>query len=188
VNTRGFLQANGVDGNSVKFIVIQDATGAPQALERGDYDAWAGNWTAVYTNDGTTGYNFTTVGNASTKAWSDPEATTAGFWATGDYLRGHPEVGTAFTKALYDFHVWWNTVSPAEQAALVLQHYKVDYSKIAGGNDQKLRNLLPTYYQTGPINLAATQTWYQLGLTYASDKIAKDVDWQAQVSDSAKQS
>ncbi|GAA2616879.1 hypothetical protein GCM10010399_54750 [Dactylosporangium fulvum] len=188
VNTRGFLEANGVDSNRVTFVIIQDATGAPQALERGDYDVWAGHWTAAYSNDGKTGYNFTTVGDTSTKAWSNPDATTAAFWTTGDYARKHPEIAHAFAKALYEFHAWWNAVSPSEQADLVQQYYKIDFKKIAGGDDAKLRNLLPTYYQTGPINLDATQSWYELGLKYAPDKISKGVDWKSHVFASATRS
>lgn len=186
VNAKGFLKANGVDPDSVKFTVIQDANGAPQALNRGSYDAWEASPIAVLTNDGAIGYDFTTVGNDSTSGWSNPKATTAGWWSTGAYARANPAVEYAFANAVRQFRSWWSAQPDDQKAALVNQYYQVDYAKLAAGDATKLAQLIDYVpFQTGPIDLDATQSWYELGVQYASDKIAKGVDWKSHVFRSA---
>ncbi|MBM9469593.1 ABC transporter substrate-binding protein [Nakamurella leprariae] len=188
VNVRGFLKANGVDPADVELISIQDANGAPQALERGDYGAWVASWTGVYTNTGTVGYDFQVVGDPSSSEWTDPAATTAGWWSTGEYARENPAVASAFADAVREFRLWWYEQDTDRRAELVEQYYDVDYAAIAGDDPAVLERLLDfVAWQTGPIDLAATQEWYELGLEYAPDKIAADVDWQAHVADSARQ-
>jgi ABC-type nitrate/sulfonate/bicarbonate transport system substrate-binding protein len=188
VNAKGFLKANGVDPNSVTFAVISDANGAPQALNRGDYAAWEASPISVYTNNGTVGYNFTTIGNDDTAGWSNPNATTAGWWSTGSFANSHPAVEFAWAKAVRQFRTWWQAQPDARKAALVKQYYQVDYVALAGGDQAKLADLINYIpFQSGPIDLQATQSWYDLGLQYAGDKIAKSIDWQKYVFGSALQ-
>jgi NitT/TauT family transport system substrate-binding protein len=188
VNAKGFLKANGVDPSSVTFSVISDSNGAPQALNRGDYAAWEASPISVYTNNGKVGYNFATIGNDDTAGWSNPNATTAGWWSTGSYANSHPAVEYAWAKSVRQFRKWWQTQSDDQKAALVKQYYQVDYQALSGGDPSKLADLINYVpFQSGPIDLQATQSWYALGLQYAGDKIAKNVDWQKNVFGSALQ-
>ncbi|MBM9469600.1 ABC transporter substrate-binding protein [Nakamurella leprariae] len=189
VNARGFLKANGVDPDSVEIAVITDPNGAIPGLERGDYDALGGaSWTQVYQNDGSDGYDFATIGDPSSKAWTQPDATTAAFWATGEYAEANPEVAAALTNALHSYRKWWNDLPTDDKVDLVKKYQDLDYRAIVGDDQEKLTNLVSsTAFQSGPIDLEATQTWYQLGLDYAPDKITAGVEWQSHVFDSARQ-
>jgi ABC-type nitrate/sulfonate/bicarbonate transport system substrate-binding protein len=188
VNAKGFLKANGLDPNSVTYTVVSDANGAPQALNRGDYAAWEASPISVDTNNGKAGYNFTTIGNDDTAGWSNPNATTAGWWSTGSYANSHPAVEYAWAKSVRQFRTWWQAQPDAQKAALVKQYYQVDYVALAAGDQAKLADLIDYIpFQSGPIDLQATQSWYDLGLQYAGDKIAKNVDWKKYVFGSALQ-
>jgi ABC-type nitrate/sulfonate/bicarbonate transport system substrate-binding protein len=182
------LKANGVDASRVKLVTVSDATGAPQALQRGDYDAWAaGSWPAVYTNNGKVGFDFKVVGNVETKGWTTPAATSAGWWSKAGYAKSHPEVAAAFADAVRAFRIWWYKQPAGVQADLIKKYYDIDYAALAGGDPQVLQRLVNyVAYQSGPIDVAATQTWYELGIKYAGEAISKDVDWQSHVFASAK--
>ena len=188
INTLGVLQNNGVDPSKVTLDYLSASTAADVALDRGDIQAWsAGHWPQLYENNGKQGYNFTAIGNYSTDSWSDPAATTAGWWSTGSYASNHPAVENAFAQALWNFHVWINQQPPSDLAALIKQYYKTDYVKIADGDATALKNL--TYWpeeQHGPIDIDATQAWYELGVKDAPKSVTANVDWQSHVYQSAK--
>ena len=188
VNARGFLKSNGVNPDSVKFTIISDPNSFAGALDRGSIDAWGGpQYLNLAQNDGQHGYNFKSIGNPSTAAWSNPKATTAAFWSTGNTARSNPAVAYAVNFALHDFHKWWNqTLSLDDKVALYKKYYNIDYNALAGGNRERLQNLIPDYWQSDPIDLTAGQSWYQDGLAAASDLIASNVDWQSHVFASAK--
>lgn len=185
VNIRGFLQANGVNPDSVQLVDIQAITALPQALQGGTVDAFLSTtWSAVYQN------GFTTVGNGATSAWSNAQATTAGFWSTNSWATAHPQAEDEFDNALHAFDQWWKALSPSQASAIELKYYGVNFQTLSDGNATKLANLIAStsgFTETGPINVAATQQWYQLGLKYAADKIAKGVDLKAHIFPSALQ-
>jgi NitT/TauT family transport system substrate-binding protein len=186
VNAKGFLKANGVDPSSVKFTVIADSNGAPQALNRGDYAAWEASPIAVFTNNATVGYNFTTIGKDDTSGWSNAKASTAGWWSTGSYARAHPAVEYAWASSVRQFRKWWAAESDSDKAKLILQYYQVDYNKLSGGDASKLSDLINYVpFQTTAIDLDATQSWYDLGVQYDGEQIAKGVDWKKHVFASA---
>ncbi|MEU8177145.1 ABC transporter substrate-binding protein [Microbispora hainanensis] len=178
VNLRGFLKANGVDPNQVKYSIVQAQAAAPQALASNSVDAFFGQWNQAYTNEGQPGaYNFRVLGNPDSSQWSNLKATTAAFWATGEWLENseHQAVAHAFDKALHASYVWFKTLTPEELQPILLKYQQIDLSKLTGGDPQKVDNLL-TNTQPGPFDFDATQSWYELGLQYAPDKIQKGVD------------
>lgn len=178
VNLRGFLKANGVDPNQVKYSIVQAQAAAPQALASNSVDAFFGQWNQAYTNEGQPGaYNFRVLGNPDSSQWSNLKATTAAFWATGEWLENpeHQAVAHAFDKALHASYVWFKTLTPEKLQPILLKYQQIDLSKLTGGDPQKVDNLL-TNTQPGPFDFDATQSWYELGLQYAPDKIQKGVD------------
>jgi NitT/TauT family transport system substrate-binding protein len=188
VNLDGFLKANGLNPASVNLSVLSSPAEEPQELQSGSINALAGSWLLEYQNDGEQagGFNFKVLGNPNTAAWSNPKATTAAFWSTSAWAKTHKQVEDDFDNALHYYREWWYSLPVAKQASVVLEDENVNYEQISGGNAAALKNLLPTYYQTGPINLAATESWYKLGLQYAPTKIVAGVDWQAHVFSSAR--
>ena len=135
-------------------------------------------------------YGLRALGNGSTASWSNPQATTAAFWSTGSWASAHTQVEDEFDSALHAFDQWWKSLSPTQSAAVELKYYGLNFEKLSGGNATKLHNLIASTSgdaQTGPINLTATQQWYQLGLKYAPDKISKGIDLKSIVFSSALQ-
>lgn len=185
VNTRGFLKANGVNPYSVNLVVLASQPALPQALKAGSIDAFfTSSYSVIYQ------YGLRTVGNGSTASWSNPLATTAAFWSTGGWASAHPQVEDEFDDALHAFDQWWRSLSPSQSAAVELKYYGLNFEKLSGGNSTKLQNLIASTSgdaETGPINISATEEWYQLGLTYAPDKISKGVNLKSIIFPSALQ-
>ncbi|MBB4919048.1 ABC transporter substrate-binding protein [Streptosporangium saharense] len=189
VNLRGFLKSNGVDPNAVKYTIVQSQSAAPQALAGGSVDAFFGQWIQAYSNEGQPGaYDFRVLGDPDSSKWSNLKATTAAFWVTGDWLKDpkNQAVAYAFDKALHASYVWFKTLKPEQLQPILLRYQKTDLQKITGNDPKKVHNLL-TNTQTGPFDFDATQSWYQLGLEYAPDKIQKGVDLRQLVYGSALQ-
>lgn len=190
VNLRGFLKANGVNPDSARTTILGDPTGGPAALERGSVDALPGVlYLSLAQNDGKNGYNFRSIGNPSSKSWSNPKASTAAFWATGNTTRNNPAAAYAVNWALHDFHKWWLEQTTDKKVALIKQYTGTDYNALVNGNRERLEQLVASsseWWQVDPIDLAATQSWYQDGLDAAPDLIGSGVDWQSHVFASAK--
>lgn len=178
VNLRGFLKANGVDPDQVEYTIVQSQPAAPQALESGSVDAFFGQWHQAYANQGQPGaYNFRALGDPDSSRWSNLKATTAGFWATGEWL-AKPEnqaVAHAFHNALHASYVWFKTLTPERLQPILLKYQRIDLKEVTGFDPEKVENLL-TNTQVEPFDFEASESWYRLGLEYAPDKIQKGVD------------
>lgn len=171
VNTRGWLTTNGVDPETVKLLYTQGQPELPPALQNGAVDAIFSTFDVAYR------YGFRIIGNGDTSQWSARGATSAAWWSTEPYAQDNKDVLEAFDNGLHAYYKWLATLAPERVAALNLQYTQVDWTGLAGGDSEKLANL--AYVggnQSGPLNFEATQSWYELGLKYASDKIKPDVD------------
>lgn len=189
VEVRGFLRANRVDPSSVKLDAVANQPSFPSALQNGTVDAIVGSWQLLYQNSGQANeYNFAAIGNASTSAYAVPAATIAADWSTAAYAKSHVKIENEFDDALHAFNKWWVSLPAAQIVALEKKYYGVNFDTISGGDPTKLANLVASAKsddEYGPINVAATLHWYEIGLQYAADQIQKGVNLRSHIFESA---
>ena len=157
--TKAFLEANGVDPNSVKFLAVQNADVQAQ-LDAGNIDA------AVVTQPFGTAAIQKGYHNLGDPFTGDLAGLT-GFWFSSDsWVSSHSQVISGFRKALsqtYDF-----MKQHPDQA-------KVIYAKFSGLSADLINAAKMPDYQV-PMNIAALAPWPGLLTKYAglkpTDKIA----------------
>lgn len=185
-----FLKANKVDASSVSFTVVKQATTLPEALANGSVDAIQSlGYQVAYSNEDGQGYGFRTIGDTDTSAYQNPKATQAAFWSTSAWGEKNAKTAQAFADAYREFAAWYNGLDVDKRTEIALEYNKVDYAKIAGGDEKKLANLAnltAAKLIDAPFDAKATQEWLETGHEFAPQQVPTGVKISSALLPSAK--
>jgi ABC-type nitrate/sulfonate/bicarbonate transport system substrate-binding protein len=159
---RLWLDGHGVDSSTVTFVPVTPYLAMGAALQGRHVDAILDE--DPFTQRDQKQYGFQVLG-APSRAKA-PAASTAGYFATGAWLRQHGDVARRFVAAYRAAASWANKASPAEKAAVLAKYSPIDLTKLQQDIPGIVENFHYYYFDQGPIDLTATQAWINLAAKY----------------------
>ena len=167
---RLWADRQGVDSASLTFVPVTPYLAMGAALAGGHVDAILD--ADPFTQRDLKQYGFTVLGVPSrAKA---PGASTAGYYATGPWLKQHDDVARRFVAAYRQAAAWANTATPQEKAAVLARFSPIDLNRLA----QEVPGIVESFhyyeFDSGPIDVAATQAWIDTAARY--NLLEKSID------------
>lgn len=157
-----WIDRNGGDSNAVTFVPITPYLAMGAALQGGHVDAVLD--VDPYTQEAIQRYGFAVLGAPSRQVLDG--ASTAAYYATDGWLKKHAGIARRFVGAYRKSAAWANRATPAEKAAIVAKYGAVDLKALEAEIPGLVQNFHYFKFDSGPINIAATQAWINLAVKY----------------------
>ncbi len=157
-----WIDRHGGDSKTVKFVPVTPYLAMGAALKGGHVDAILN--VDPFTQKEMKQNGFVALGAPSRE--SPPDASTAGYYATEGWLEKNGDVAKRFVSAYRKAAAWANQASPEEKAVIVAKYGAVDLNALQAEVPGIVENFHYFKFDSGPINVAATQSWVDLAVQY----------------------
>jgi taurine transport system substrate-binding protein len=160
LETKLYLQHHGVDPNSVTLVPVTPYLAMGAALKGGHVDAVVD--ADPYTQQAEKQFGFVALGIPSHEV--PVGASTAGYFATSEWLAAHADVARRFAIAYRRAAKWANTATAEQKAETLAKFSPVNLKTL----ESQVPGIVKTFhyqsYNDGPLNVPVTQAWVDLAV------------------------
>lgn len=174
LRVRLYLERFGVDPEAVEYVIINQRETVGAALASGQIDASIASDPNVAQWEQQYG-----VKVLEGRPWEQiPERTsTAGFFATGAWIKANPDLADRFVRAAREGATTYNAYSAQQKAQISLKYDSVDLfalEKEVPGVIERLNDVNAA--QAGPVDLQAVREWLEIARSKGVIKQAIDIE------------
>jgi NitT/TauT family transport system substrate-binding protein len=160
LETKLYLEHHGVDPNTVTLVPVTPYLAMGAALKGGHVDAVVDS--DPYTQQAEKQFGFTALGAPSHEV--PVGASTAGYFATSDWLAAHADVARRFALAYRRAAKWANAATPDQKAETLAKFSPVNLKALESQVPGIVKTFHYQVYNDGPLNVRVTQAWVDLAV------------------------
>lgn len=157
-----WIDRHGGDSSTVTFVPVTPYLAMGAALKGGHVDAILD--VDPFTQRDITDNGFVVLGTPSREILDG--ASTAAYYATQGWLEKHGDIAERFVGAYRRAAAWANHANPEEKAATIAKFGTIDLKALEAEIPGLVQNFHYSKFDSGPINVAATQAWVDLAAQY----------------------
>jgi ABC-type nitrate/sulfonate/bicarbonate transport system substrate-binding protein len=157
-----WIDRHGGDSSTVTFVPVTPYLAMGAALQGGHVDAILD--VDPFTQEVMRHNGFVVLGTPSREVLDG--ASTAAYYATDGWLEKHDGIARRFVSAYRKAAAWANHATPEEKAAIVAKYGAVDLKALEAQVPGLVQDFHYFKFDSGPINIAATQAWIDLAVKY----------------------